>query len=236
MYLGLALRNIPILIGGLKLVATLVVVNMIVNELIPKQEVYIDSNNDAIQKELKEILEREKVDLVSLLNRVIASGIGLGLALDNFKKEAFSKVQAFFSRISKVIASNLTSKWDRGQSVGSFVKRPAPSQNLYGSTQLSVDLNRLKDLQRKMGNLERDFEESVEEILIDTKRMSSDVAREYPEFNVQQQIHEINRKLDQIRDCNRQVCNQMQSKVKGLKSAIDTYRVTELRLLKEVWD
>ncbi|NLD50945.1 MAG: hypothetical protein GX660_27700, partial [Clostridiaceae bacterium] len=104
----------------------------------------------------------------------------------------------------------------------------------YLSGKLSVDLIRLADLQKKLGNLERDFGEQTVTILKEANKVTTDVKRQYSESYVQQQIISINKTCDQLKSSNRRLCDMLQKKTDSLKYAVSHYRDKEKMICKNV--
>jgi len=115
-----------------------------------------------------------------------------------------------------------------------FGKKVIRGMGTYTSSQLSVDLIRLQDLQSKLKNMERNFGEIIQRILREANKVTSDVGRRYDEYYVRQQIQSVSRSCDQIKERGRRVCDALERKANSLIYALGHYKEVENMLSKEI--
>ncbi|RRJ66920.1 DUF2974 domain-containing protein [Paenibacillus oralis] len=96
---------------------------------------------------------------------------------------------------------------------------------------LMVSVNRLTDLQSKFKRMDDDFVSTTSRIVNDAERIASNVSRAYSESNVQSQIRQLQRAIDDVRNRRNQVAAEMQRKIRSLSMARDQYVKIE-RMLK----
>ncbi|NLD50176.1 MAG: hypothetical protein GX660_23820, partial [Clostridiaceae bacterium] len=115
-----------------------------------------------------------------------------------------------------------------------FGRKVIRGMGTYTTSQLSVDLIRLQDLQSKLKNMERNFGEKIQRILSEANKVTSDVGRRYNEYYVRQQIQSVNRSCDQIKERGRRVCDALERKANSLRYALGHYKEVENMLSKEI--
>ncbi len=117
-----------------------------------------------------------------------------------------------------------------------FSKKVMQGMAAYGQARLSVDLERLAELQDRLRRLEEHFGERISRILAEAEKISSGVGRSYSEYYVQQQVGEIRRTCEQVRQRGRKVCDELRRKASALQYAIEHYREIERLLDREIRD
>lgn len=96
---------------------------------------------------------------------------------------------------------------------------------------LMVSVNRLTDLQTKFKRTDDDVVSTTSRIVNDAERIASNVSRAYSESNVQSQVRQLQRAIDDVRNRRNQVAAEMQRKIRSLAMARDQYVRIE-RMLK----
>jgi hypothetical protein len=99
---------------------------------------------------------------------------------------------------------------------------------------LSVNFNRLEDMQRKTKNLEIQLEQQIYRALNEVERLMYGVGHNYNEYYIRQQINTINNLCRQLRRDGNSTCHRIQRSTKSLQYALSHYKQIEQSLCKDI--
>lgn len=99
---------------------------------------------------------------------------------------------------------------------------------------LMVSVDRLSDLQSKFKRTDDDFLSTTNRITSDADRIVSSVSRAYSEPNVQSQIRQLQKAIDDARNRSRLVADEMQRKIRSISFAREQYVKIEQTLKSEI--
>lgn len=99
---------------------------------------------------------------------------------------------------------------------------------------LMVSVDRLSDLQTKFKRMDDDIVSTTDRIASDADRIASGVSRAYSESNVQSQIRQLQKAIDDVRNRSRRVAAEMQRKIGTIGLAREQYVKIEQMVKNEI--
>jgi hypothetical protein len=184
---------------------------------------------------LKKLYNLTKNAIANTWNKAVN---GINTVFNTAKAEIKKQYQNFKGGVNYLInysKKTISNYGNKGVNIlKNFSKKVIRGMGSYKSTQLSVDLVRLQDIQIKIRSMERRFGEVIQRIVNDTNKVSSNVSSRYSEYYVKQQVQSVNRVCDQIKDSGRRLSNALLKKESALKYALEHYKDVEKMLCSNI--
>lgn len=200
---------------------------------------------NAVTSFFKSVAERTKKILTAIKHAwdktVNNVSNGVNAAITKAKSGFAQRYKAFKSNVKLLAqlpmraAGLITAK--KASSSGknkSYSTKIMKGYSSHTSAQLAVDFGRLNHLKLKFKNFENYLGSRVQQMLSPAERIASSTGRAYSEPNVQRQVHQIHRICDQVRQRQKKVAAELQSKMKFLTHAEEQYRRIEQMIKKDV--
>ncbi|AZK48622.1 Mbeg1-like protein [Paenibacillus lentus] len=148
--------------------------------------------------------------------------------------KAFKNNVKLLAQLPKRAAGLITAKKASSNKNKSYSAKIMKGYSSYTSAQLAVDFGRLNHLKSRFKSFEDHLGNRVQQMVTQAERIASSTGRAYSESYVQRQVHQVHRACAQVRQQQKKVASELQSKAKFLTHAEAQYRRIEQMIKKDV--
>ncbi|GGG07835.1 Mbeg1-like protein [Paenibacillus aceti] len=99
---------------------------------------------------------------------------------------------------------------------------------------LMVSVDRLDHLQTRFKRADNEIMSTTGRIMSDAERIAADVSRSYSESNVQSQVRQLQRAIDDVRNRSRRIADELQRKTRSISIAREQYLKIEHMVKSEI--
>ncbi|AZS17558.1 Mbeg1-like protein [Paenibacillus lutimineralis] len=156
----------------------------------------------------------------------------------NLKNTISLKVSEYKEKMKSMVTLSKSKLKDLGQQayggIKPFTRKVVTGLSKFSGGLLMVSVDRLSDLQTRFKRMDDEIVSTTGRIMSDAERIASDISRAYSESNVQSQIRQLQRAIDDVRNRGRRIATEMQRKTHSITVARDQYLKVEQMVRSEI--
>ena len=156
----------------------------------------------------------------------------------NLKNTISLKVNEYKENMKSMVTLSKNKLKDLGKQayrgIKQFTSKVIKGMSKISGGLLMVSVDRLSDLQTRFKRMDDEIVSTTGRIMNDAERIVSDISRAYSESNVQSQIRQLQRAIDDVRNRGRRIAAEMQRKTHSITVARDQYLKVEQMVRSEI--
>lgn len=156
----------------------------------------------------------------------------------NLKNTISLKVSEYKEKMKSMVTLSKSKLKDLGKQayggIKQFTSKVVKGMSKISGGLLMVSVDRLSDLQTRFKRMDDEIVSTTGRIMSDAERIASDISRAYSESNVQSQIRQLQRAIDDVRNRGRRIATEMQRKTHSITVARDQYLKVEQMVRSEI--